>query len=69
MCSSFYLGALLRRPKSLMGRGTRQTRSPATRELRAKGAPPDGDGTLFNGEYFDQKFMAQGLRASPSDRT
>jgi uncharacterized protein (DUF608 family) len=65
MCTSFYLGAL-----AAMAQLARDTGHPQDakfyEELGQKGACYL-DEHLFNGEYYEQKVMLKGLRASPTD--
>jgi uncharacterized protein (DUF608 family) len=65
MCTSFYLGAL-----TAIARMARDANCPEDaayyEDLAQKGARYLDD-HLFNGEYFEQKVMLKGLRASPSD--
>jgi len=65
MCTSFYLGAL-----SAMAQLARDAGKPEEgqfyQELAEKGARYL-DEHLYNGEYYEQKVMLKGLRASPSD--
>jgi uncharacterized protein (DUF608 family) len=67
MCTSFYLGALAAMGK--LARDAGQARDAKFYEdLGARGAKYL-DEQLFNGEYFEQKVMLDGLRASPSQET
>ncbi|MFA6101573.1 MAG: GH116 family glycosyl hydrolase [Victivallaceae bacterium] len=64
MCSSFYLGAL--KAASLMGAHLGEA-TPLYDELYARGRKYL-ENELFNGEYFEQKIVWEGLRAkSPAD--
>jgi uncharacterized protein (DUF608 family) len=65
MCSSFYLGALAAMAKIAEDSGHAEDAGIYI-ELGRKGAKYL-DEHLFNGEYYEQKFMLKGLRASPSD--
>jgi uncharacterized protein (DUF608 family) len=65
MCTSFYLGALAAMAAIARDSGHAED-APLYLELGQKGAAYL-DEHLFNGEYFEQKFMLKGLRASPSD--
>ena len=64
MCTGFYIGALIAMAKlaAVMGE---PDRSSAYRELAETGAC-EMDKTLFNGEYYEQKVMWEGLQASLS---
>ncbi len=64
MCSSFYLGALAAMAKIAEDSG-HAADAALYNELGRKGAAYL-DEHLFNGEYYEQKVMLQGLRASPS---
>ena len=65
MCSSFYLGALAAMAQLAVDAGHPED-APLYNELGQKGARYL-DEHLFNGEYYEQKYMLKGLRASPSD--
>jgi hypothetical protein len=67
MCTSFYLGALAAMAQLARDAGHPQD-APFYEELGRKGAHYL-DEHLFNGEYYEQKVMLQGLHASPSDET
>ena len=62
MCTGFYIGALMAMAQlaKVMGELDRST---AYRELAEKGAQTMDD-ILFNGEYYEQKVIWEGLRAS-----
>lgn len=61
MCSSFYLGAL--QAAVVMAEALGEDAA-LYKELRDKGARTL-ENDLFNGEYFNQKIMLEGLRAKP----
>ena len=63
MCTSFYLGALAALAEMATDAGYAQDAA-FYRELAERGARYL-DEHLFNGEYYEQKVMLQGLRASP----
>jgi uncharacterized protein (DUF608 family) len=65
MCSSFYLGALAAMARLARDAGHAGD-APFYEELGRKGAQYL-DEQLFNGEYYEQKVMLSGLRASPND--
>jgi hypothetical protein len=64
MCSSFYLGALAAVAQMAEDAGHSQDAT-AYRDLAERGAKYLDD-KLFNGEYFEQKVMLNGLQASPT---
>lgn len=64
MCTSFYLGALAAMALLAHDAGKPED-APLYEELAQKGARYL-DEHLFNGEYYEQKTMLHGLRASPS---
>lgn len=64
MCTSFYLGALT--AMSALGRDSGHPEDAAYyQELAQRGAAAM-ESVLFNGEYYQQKVMLEGLRASPT---
>ena len=65
MCSSFYIGALTAMAQLAVDSGHPEQAGPYL-ELARKGADYL-DERLFNGEYYEQKYMLTGLRASPSE--
>ena len=64
LIASFYLGALEAMTRLAQDAGHPED-APYYRELAQKGARYLEE-RLFNGEYFEQKVMLEGLRASPS---
>lgn len=64
MCTSFYLGALAAMAGLSLAAGHPEDAA-YYQALAQKGARAL-DETLFNGEYYEQKVMLNGLRASPS---
>jgi uncharacterized protein (DUF608 family) len=65
MCTSFYLGALA--AMAQMARDTGHPEDAAFYEQLGQQGARYLDEHLFNGEYFEQKVMLKGLRASPSE--
>lgn len=64
MCSAFYLGALAAMAK--MARDVGQPQDAAYYEDLGRKGAQFLDEQLFNGEYYAQKVMLKGLRASPT---
>ncbi len=67
MCTSFYLGALT--AMSALGRDSGHPEDAATYQAIAQKGAAAMESALFNGEYYQQKVMLEGLRASPSPET
>lgn len=65
MCSSFYLGALAAMEAICRALG-KDEQAEEYRALGLRGAKYM-DERLFNGEYYEQKVMLKGLRASPGE--
>jgi uncharacterized protein (DUF608 family) len=67
MCTSFYLGALAAMAK--LARDAGHPQDAETYEALGRKGAHYLDKQLFNGEYFEQKVMLKGLRASPTDES